>query len=594
MKKCITPCYKTPDNFIKKILQFKNLSKPFLFLPVVLLFLNINISLAQEPLSPGKIIWKKLLKNEIHRYFVLLKKGEAAEFTVYQKAVDLAVDVLEPSGKKMKTFDSPNGKEGPEPVSIAADISGKYSINIYPLNDQSNLPDSLKESWPIQNQGDYSIEDLKILTAAQYKSKLADIERQKQELATWLRNNAHPLISIDAGSETHDLQPLKEILKDVQVVGLGEATHGTSEFFRMKHRLLEFLVKEMGYTSFYLEASLTRCRYINDYVLYGKGSLDTATVIQGFWTWRTEEVRNMIEWMRTYNQTVPAEKKVKFLGYDLQINNLGWNGLIKFYSLVNKEKESMVDNLWNDYKNAADKVTGLNPSAEDLNLYREVQKKCRDLLTDLVMNQGRYSWLAGKPMYEKNLINLRLIIQEGESFMNGNNDRRDFYMAENILELLTGEKPGTKVVVWAHNGHIAKYYTREYATMGGNLAAVLKNKYYALGFEFYKGSFQTRNMDLENKSGPPDVMTVGDPPEGTLPWYLFKTGYDRFLIDFRHTGSEKITLFDQPFGMHGQGSMYSAKWPVTTPESLKSYDGILFISESTAAKNFSKVEIGRQ
>lgn len=105
----------------------------------------------------------------------------------------------------------------------------------------------------------------------------------------------------------------------------------------MKHRMLEFLVKEMDFTSFYIEASMSRCRYINDYVLYGKGDIDTATAIQGFYVWRVEEVKNMIDWMRQYNTTVPEERKVKFFGYDIQINNLGWKGLKDFYTKVNRQ-----------------------------------------------------------------------------------------------------------------------------------------------------------------------------------------------------------------------------------------------------------------
>jgi len=61
------------------------------------------------------------------------------------------------------------------------------------------------------------------------------------------------LKSVKAESGFEDLSPLKNVLKDVQIVGLGEATHGTKEFFQMKHRMLEFLVKEMGFTVLALE-----------------------------------------------------------------------------------------------------------------------------------------------------------------------------------------------------------------------------------------------------------------------------------------------------------------------------------------------------
>src|SRR5690606_10323372 len=120
-----------------------------------------------------------------------------------------------------------------------------------------------------------------------------------------------------------DLQPLKDVLKDVRVVGLGEATHGSREFFQMKHRLTEFLVREMGFTAFLLEASYAACLNIDAYVMRGEGDRAAALASQGFWTWDTEEVTDLIEWMRAYNEQQPDEKKVRFLGYDVQRVNEG-------------------------------------------------------------------------------------------------------------------------------------------------------------------------------------------------------------------------------------------------------------------------------
>lgn len=69
---------------------------------------------------------------------------------------------------------------------------------------------------------------------------------------------------------------------DGKVVGLGESTHGTREFSQVKHRLLKFLVREMGFNAYPLEASYAACQPINDYVLYGKGDLETALTGQGY------------------------------------------------------------------------------------------------------------------------------------------------------------------------------------------------------------------------------------------------------------------------------------------------------------------------
>lgn len=534
-------------------------------------------------LEPGNTIEKKLPKDEIHLYIMSLKKGEYAECVVMQKGVDVAIDVTDPSGKKLKTFDSPNGQNGPEPVSIIALQSGNFELKIYPLHDQTGMADS-STSRPDINQGNYSITGIIKLSASQYKEKLAQELPDKNNFTQWIIANAHPLKTVDAGNGFEDLQSFKTILQNVRVVGLGEASHGTSEFFRMKHRMLEFLVKEMGFTSFYIEASMTRCRYINDYVLYGKGNLDTATVMQGFTTWRVEEVRNMIEWMRQYNAAVPQEKKVTFMGYDLQINNIGWKELKEFYSKINPSKLAHLDSL----RIHADSASAQANSSKGTNLFKIIYPQCLEVMNDMVLNDGEYTYVVGKEMFDKNLMNIKLIVQEVESYKDGYNQERDYYMAQNILYLLNHEKPDAKVVVWAHNGHIAKISLPGNSNMGGHLARVLKDKYYAIGFEFYSGSFQTRNLDINNKSKNWDVMSVGAPPEESLPWYFNKTQKDKFFIDFRNSGSDKIKNFAQPYDIHSFGSMYSIKWPATVSEPLTHFDGMIYIKESTAAKNFSK------
>ena len=106
------------------------------------------------------------------------------------------------------------------------------------------------------------------------------------------------------------------MIGDARIVSLGEATHGTREFFQLKHRLLEYCVSELGFTIFGIEASYPECLRINDYVLHGTGNPADALASQRFWTWDTEEVLALIEWMRIWNST--HTRKVKFYGFDMQ------------------------------------------------------------------------------------------------------------------------------------------------------------------------------------------------------------------------------------------------------------------------------------
>ncbi len=140
--------------------------------------------------------------------------------------------------------------------------------------------------------------------------------KQEAAVAEWVRSTAIQLQTVEAGHGFADLQPLKRVVGNARIVSLGEATHGTREFFQLKHRLLEFLATEMGFTIFSIEANLPEAYRLNDYVLRGVG--DPRQLLRGmyFWTWDTEEVLDMILWMRAFNAS--GRGRVQFTGFDMQ------------------------------------------------------------------------------------------------------------------------------------------------------------------------------------------------------------------------------------------------------------------------------------
>src|SRR5436305_4848388 len=113
---------------------------------------------------------------------------------------------------------------------------------------------------------------------------------QPWNVLSWLRQHAIPLTTVKAGCGFADLQSLKPVIGGARLVALGEATHGTREFFQLKHRMLEFLVTEMGFNVFGIEATMPEAFDINQYVLTGKGDPVKALAALNFWTWDTEEV----------------------------------------------------------------------------------------------------------------------------------------------------------------------------------------------------------------------------------------------------------------------------------------------------------------
>ena len=160
--------------------------------------------------------------------------------------------------------------------------------------------------------------------------------RDRDERVVWLREHAVPFTTTEAGHDFTDLEPLKAIIGDARIVALGEGTHGTREFFQMKHRLLEFLASEMGFTLFSIEASTPEAYALDAYVLGGPG--DPKALIGGmyFWTWNTEEVLAMVEWMRAFNAT--GKGPLHFTGFDMQTPDVAMEVVTGFLEGVDPER----------------------------------------------------------------------------------------------------------------------------------------------------------------------------------------------------------------------------------------------------------------
>ena len=138
---------------------------------------------------------------------------------------------------------------------------------------------------------------------------------ESDDLVRKIGRVAIPLESVDAGHGFADLAPLARIWQGTRVVALGEATHGTSEFFRMKHRLTEFLVTQMGFRHFAMEMDERSAKPIDEYI---QGQRNENPVGHLSWPWRTQEFAAMVDWMRRYNQSATAAERVHFYGIDYQ------------------------------------------------------------------------------------------------------------------------------------------------------------------------------------------------------------------------------------------------------------------------------------
>jgi erythromycin esterase len=133
-----------------------------------------------------------------------------------------------------------------------------------------------------------------------------------------LESAAHPLRTVEPGGGTRDLRPLDRMIGHARVLGVGEATHSSHDFFALKDRLFRHLVEEKGFRTFALEAPWSTGLRLDAYVVHGKG--DPRRIMReefqrGHLWWNNTDYLRLIEWMRAYNVRHP-EDPVRFMGDD--------------------------------------------------------------------------------------------------------------------------------------------------------------------------------------------------------------------------------------------------------------------------------------
>jgi erythromycin esterase len=408
------------------------------------------------------------------------------------------------------------------------------------------------------------------------------------EMLDWIRAGAIPITTVEAGNGFSDLEPLRRVIGDARIVSLGEATHGTREFFQLKHRLLEFCVSELGFTIFGIEASYPECLRVNDYVLHGTGDPAEALAGTRFWCWDTEEVLALIKWMRGWNST--HARQVKFYGFDMQFPTEAALGVLDYLAIVAPALATASEEmLW--------------PLADDFSVdhFHLLPQATRDAALASIEHIGeafmrdRHLWAAATSELQWQLArrkaavlgqSARLRLVTSDAFIRW----RDAAMAENVAALLALEGPKAKAVLWAHNHHAARetsYFTDDnepLPNMGSRLHELFNRQHLVVGFAFNQGSFQAIELGrgLVNH-------TVAPAPEGSLDHVLAAANMPAFLLDLATApvaGPVGDWLASRPL-TRSIGAVYSAERAQTYLEAAdprRFYDVLAFVETTTAAR----------
>lgn len=345
----------------------------------------------------------------------------------------------------------------------------------------------------------------------------------------------HPLSGASPDLNYDDLQPLS-YLGNSRIVGLGEATHGTKEFFQLKHRIFRYLVENHNYKIFGFESDLGESIYFDRYVCSGQGDINVLmNTIMHFWTWRTEEVKDLLEWMRTYNEGKTEEEKIHFIGLDCQFMTYQPALLLDYFNRVKPEFIDEIEptlNMISAMNNTSlasvlDYYTNMDVSRkqEISDSLDTVLTKLDEIESELISKSSHFEYRYIRRLV-RNMQQVNDVIFASTHNNTGVN-YRDKYMAENAvwLSALFGES--TKIAVWAHNLHVGS----KYSSMGYHLRRELDDLYQIVGFSFSKGSFTAVTQTAPGSYSGLNRQTINsNPPQGSLNHLFYKAEYNNFIL----------------------------------------------------------------
>lgn len=399
----------------------------------------------------------------------------------------------------------------------------------------------------------------------------------------WISRNAIPLVTVDPEVPVKNPAALRKLVGAARVVALGEATHGTREFFQLKHRVFRALIDE-GFTVFALEIGQADARAINAYVLNGTGNAREALGGAGMWMWETEEILELVEWMRTWNADPRHNSKLQFVGFDMQSPISSFKAVRAFLEQVAPGDAAAwlapIDVLQHEAKLAGFVALSKERRAEVVAAVASLNERFSS-------SQGAWAAATSPAAFVIARQDARTL-QQATAYLaalaqsQDASAMRDEAMAENIKWLHDNLPPGARMVVSAHNLHIADVKDR----MGKTLRATLGPAWLSIGLELGDGSYQALRMRTDGARANIEAIRFPPPPPGQANAALLHGG-PVYALDLRTlpAAGEVATWFRSPQIVRAAGYGVSSDAAMTGPQVLaERYDALLFVAHTTRAR----------
>ena len=348
------------------------------------------------------------------------------------------------------------------------------------------------------------------------------------------------------GIEEVTLDGLLERIGEARVVLLGEATHGSAEFYEMRARISRELIMQKGFNCLAVEADWPDAAQIDHFI---RGTREAPTEEPTFnrfpsWMWANRQVLELVKWLRDHNRGREPDAMVGFYGLDLYSLYASINSVIRYLDEVDEEAA----------ETARQRYGCLTPWQKDPSSYgamalsgrhRDCEEEVLKMLNSLLQHRLDYAERDGRRFLDavsnarlvKNAEQYYRVMYQG-SVQSWN--LRDSHMFETLRSLLDFHGPAGKAIVWAHNSHIGNAEATEMGERGEhNVGSLCRGHFgdaaYLIGFGTHTGTVAAAS----DWGAPMEIKRVRPSHPDSYERLCHDSGLDAFLLPLRK-GDEAV------------------------------------------------------
>ncbi|TQR14227.1 erythromycin esterase family protein [Psychrobacillus soli] len=390
-----------------------------------------------------------------------------------------------------------------------------------------------------------------------------------------------------------DLTPILEAIGDAKIVLLGEASHGTSEFYTVRAELSKRLIEEKGFTLIAVEGDWPSTQHINRFIKgYKEGTVNVQNALKAFrrfptWMWANEEIAEFVTWLKKHNEQ--KEEKVGFYGID--VYSL-WESLDEVITYLSKTNPQGTDLAFAKKAFSCFEPFNRHPETyaiSSVNISEACVEEVSKLLTSIRAHEDKYKDT------EETDLNLKInamVARNAEEYYRAmvRSDElswnvRDEHMVEAINEIMDYHGKDAKIIIWEHNTHIGDASATDMEAAGMvNVGQILrlqnkKENVFAIGFGTHRGTVIASNeWELPYKE-------IDVPPAKEESWEdaLHKAGAFNKLLIFNE---ENRSLFNNWIGHRAIGVVYNPEFEAYSnyvPSKIGSrYDAFIYMDQTKA------------